>query len=79
MVAGIAYEYIRFTAKNMHSPIVRALITPSLMLQKLTTREPDDSMLEVAIASLSTVLAKEGVVVQEEVREREGQLSVVGG
>jgi uncharacterized protein YqhQ len=61
VIAGIAYEFLRWSAARYANPIVRTLITPSLMLQKLTTREPDDSMLEVAIASLKTVLVHEGV------------------
>lgn len=60
VIAGIAYEFLRWSAARYANPFVRALITPSLMLQKLTTREPDDSMLEVAIASLKTVLVHEG-------------------
>jgi uncharacterized protein YqhQ len=63
VIAGIAYEFLRWTAARYANPIVRAIITPSMMLQKLTTREPDDSMLEVAIASLKTVLSHEGVAV----------------
>lgn len=63
VIAGIAYEFLRWSAAHYANPFVRALITPSMMLQKLTTREPDDSMLEVAIASLNTVLSHEGVAV----------------
>ncbi len=69
VVAGIAYEFLRWSAARYANPIVRALITPSLLLQKLTTREPDDSMLEVAITSLKTVLVHEGVAIVEEVAE----------
>lgn len=66
VVAGIAYEFLKWSAARYANPLVRALITPSLMLQKLTTREPDDSMLEVAITSLKTVLVHEGVMAREE-------------
>jgi uncharacterized protein YqhQ len=69
VVAGIAYEFLKWSAARYGNPIVRALITPSLLLQKLTTREPDDSMLEVAITSLKTVLVHEGVMAREEVEE----------
>ena len=62
VVAGIAYEIIRFSAAHDQNPIMRALITPGLWLQKLTTREPDDSMLECAIAALEPVLAADGIV-----------------
>ncbi|MGH2545173.1 MAG: DUF1385 domain-containing protein, partial [Ardenticatenaceae bacterium] len=66
IIASIAYEFLRWSAARYANPIVRALITPSLMLQKLTTRQPDDSMLEVAIVSLRTVLVKEGVIPADE-------------
>ncbi len=51
VLAGIAYEYIRWTANHIKSPFVKALVKPNLALQSLTTREPDEKMLEVAIAS----------------------------
>src|SRR5574338_1290863 len=51
VLAGLAVEYIRWTANHLKNPLVRWLIKPSLALQHLTTREPDPSMLEVAIAS----------------------------
>ena len=59
VVAGISYEMIRFAGKNCDKPWVRRLITPGLLLQKLTTREPDDEMIEVAIASVKAVLPEE--------------------
>ena len=55
ILAGIAVEYIRWTANHLDSPFVRWLIRPNLALQGLTTREPDLSMLEVAIASFQTM------------------------
>lgn len=62
IVAGIAYEIIRFSASHDKNPVMRALITPGLLLQKLTTREPDDAMVECAIAALAPVLAADGRV-----------------
>jgi len=59
VIAGIAYEVLRFTGKHASNPIIRAIIAPNLALQKLTTREPDDAMLEVAITALKTVLEGE--------------------
>jgi uncharacterized protein YqhQ len=59
VVAGIGYEILRFTAAHVNNPLIRVLIAPNLALQRLTTREPDDSMLEVAIAALERVLASE--------------------
>ncbi|NJC95579.1 MAG: DUF1385 domain-containing protein [Anaerolineae bacterium] len=55
VIAGIAVEYIRWTANHLDSPFVRLLIKPNLALQSLTTREPDTSMLEVAIQSFKTM------------------------
>ncbi len=59
VISGIAYEVLRFTGKHASHPLVRALITPNLALQRLTTREPDDAMLEVALVSLKAVLEGE--------------------
>ncbi|MBN1246383.1 MAG: DUF1385 domain-containing protein [Anaerolineae bacterium] len=59
VIAGISYEILRFTARNLDNGIIRALIAPNLALQNLTTREPDDAMLEVAIRSLQVVLSGE--------------------
>ena len=55
VVAGISYEMIKFAGKSKNS-CVMMLTKPGLWLQKVTTREPDDSQLEVAIASLKAVL-----------------------
>ncbi len=59
VVAGIAYEYIKLTNRFQQSPIVRVVAAPNLALQSLTTREPDRSMLEVAIIALKRVLEME--------------------
>ncbi len=57
VLAGIAYELIRLGAANYRFRVVRWLLAPSLALQGLTTLEPDDSMIECAIASLQRVVA----------------------
>ncbi|MFC2028567.1 DUF1385 domain-containing protein [Chloroflexota bacterium] len=59
VVAGIAYEYIRWTAAHMDSRLVCALIKPNMALQNLTTREPDLEMIEVAIAAFKTMKKEE--------------------
>ena len=59
VVAGLAYEMIKFSCRHGDWAWVRALVAPGLWLQKLTTREPDDSQLEVAIAALKAVLPRE--------------------
>jgi uncharacterized protein YqhQ len=56
VVAGIAYEIIHFTGKHDKNPICRSVSGPGLWMQRFTTREPDDGMLEVAIAAVVAVL-----------------------
>lgn len=62
VLAGVALEYIRWTANHLDHAIVRWLIKPNLALQSLTTREPDASMLEVAIASFRSMRQAEEAV-----------------
>ena len=58
-VAGLAYEFIKMCACRMENPVFRAMVWPGMILQKLTTREPTDEQLEVALASLKQVLRLE--------------------
>jgi uncharacterized protein YqhQ len=69
VIAGIAYEYIRFTARHMDNRLVRWAIIPNLALQHLTTRQPDLTMIEVAIAAFKRVLISEDIPVQGPVIE----------
>jgi uncharacterized protein YqhQ len=59
VLAMISYEYIRLTARYRKSFWVKILIAPNLALQRLTTREPDRGMLEVAIAAFQAMKADE--------------------
>jgi uncharacterized protein YqhQ len=59
IVAGIAFEFIMWSARHQDSALVRVLVWPGLQMQKLTTREPSDDMVEVAMASLKKVLSME--------------------
>lgn len=59
VIAGLAYEYMRWTANHLNHPIVAAMVRPNLALQRLTTREPDESMLEVALTAFETMYARE--------------------
>jgi len=59
VIAGLSYEVIKWAGKNRRKRWVRAVMWPGLMLQNLTTREPDEDQLAVAIASLKAVLARE--------------------
>jgi len=60
VVAGVAYEYIKFTNRYRDHALIRAMAAPNLALQRLTTREPEPAMLEVSIAALQRVLEAEG-------------------
>jgi len=59
ILAGIAYEYIRWTANHLESGFVKLIVKPNLALQRLTTREPDLEMLEVSIAAFNAMRAGE--------------------
>jgi uncharacterized protein YqhQ len=59
LVAGIAFEFIMWSARHQSNSVVKVVIWPGLQLQKLTTREPNDDQVEVAMASLKKVLARE--------------------
>lgn len=52
VLAGISYELMRLGAEWFDRPAVRVLMAPALLLQRITTREPDDRMIEVAVAAL---------------------------
>jgi uncharacterized protein YqhQ len=59
LIAGLSYEVIKWAGKNRRKRWVRAVMWPGLMLQNLTTREPDHEQLAVAIAALQRVLESE--------------------
>jgi uncharacterized protein YqhQ len=60
LIAGIAYELIRFAGKHAHNRALMILLAPGLWLQRLTTREPELDQLEVSIRALREVLDREG-------------------
>src|SRR5687767_14707743 len=59
IIAGFAYEALRLGARFSGSLVMRTLMAPGIWLQKITTQEPDDSQIEVAIASFGEVLRRE--------------------
>jgi uncharacterized protein YqhQ len=59
VIAGLSYEFIRYTGKHMDNTFVRTVAAPGLWLQKITTREPSDDQIEVAIAALKEALRME--------------------
>lgn len=60
LIAGLAYELIRFAGKHSSNPVLMTLLAPGLWLQRLTTREPSLDQLEVSIRALKEVLQLEG-------------------
>ncbi|HEV7426226.1 MAG TPA: DUF1385 domain-containing protein [Thermoanaerobaculia bacterium] len=56
LIAGLAYEVIRFSARHLGNPVCRLLTRPGMLLQKITTNEPDDLQLAVAITALKEAL-----------------------
>jgi uncharacterized protein YqhQ len=61
VLAGVAYEYTRWTAAHLLNPVVRTLVRPNLALQRLTTRKPSLDMLEVAIAAFQAMRTHEAL------------------
>jgi len=62
LIAGIAYEYLRWTANHLKYPVVQWLIKPNLALQRLTTREPSLDILEVGISAFKAMREEEGSI-----------------
>jgi len=73
LIAGLSYEVIKWAGKNRRKRWVRGVMWPGLMLQNLTTREPDEEQLAVAIAALEKVLAEES----PEAAAEEQQIEIV--
>ena len=66
LVAGLAYEItVKWAGNHAENPVVRVLLWPGLQMQRLTTREPSDDMIEVAVAAMQPIIDREE-------REREG-------
>jgi uncharacterized protein YqhQ len=65
VIAGISYELIKFEAAYSQNRLVHYLLLPGLWLQALTTRQPDDSQLEVAIAAMEKALETDGAIPAE--------------
>lgn len=68
VIAGLAYEYMRWTANNLNHPVVALLVRPNLALQRLTTREPDIEMLEVSLAAFQAMYERETQLVESDIR-----------
>jgi uncharacterized protein YqhQ len=59
LIAGLGYEFIKYSAKNSENRLIKGLMLPGLWLQRLTTREPSDDQIEVAIKALQEAVAME--------------------
>jgi uncharacterized protein YqhQ len=68
VIAGIAYEVIRFAGRYPQNPVLRTILAPGLWLQRLTTRQPSLDQIEVSIRALREVLRLEGRLTPEERR-----------
>jgi len=66
VIAGLAYELIRFAGKHSQNRVVMTLLAPGMWLQRLTTREPTLEQVEVSIRALKEVLRLEGPITEEE-------------
>jgi uncharacterized protein YqhQ len=64
IVAGLSYEVLRLTARKRAAPIFAALVAPGLALQRITTQEPTDDMLQVAIVALEEALREDGLLAE---------------
>jgi uncharacterized protein YqhQ len=71
VIASLSYEVIYFSSRHINNGLVRVLISPGLWLQSLTTREPDDSQIEVALAAMKKVVEIEEAKQPEETGEVE--------
>lgn len=76
-VAGISYEIIKFAGKHAGNPMCKALSFPGMMLQKLTTKEPDEAQLEVALASIKAVLFLEEKYQLKDAKEKVFELEEI--
>ncbi len=76
VIAGLAYEVIRFAGKHQSSQVLMTILAPGLWLQRLTTREPTDDQVEVSIRALRRVMEHEESETEDE-RRREARVEVM--
>ena len=65
VIVAVSYEVLRWGARHRSHPVVRSIFMPGIWLQSITTRQPDDSMIEVAIVSLQEALRADGEAIPE--------------
>lgn len=71
VIAGVAYEFLKFTALHFSNPLVRCVAAPGLVLQRMTTREPDESQIEVGMVALKEVIRLDALE-EETAKVRDG-------
>src|SRR5918995_5000024 len=69
VIAGLAYEVIRYAGKNQDKRLLMTMLAPGMWLQRLTTREPTDDQVEVSIRALERVLERDKAETPEEIQE----------
>lgn len=74
LIAGLSYEFVKFSSKKMNNPYVRMMAAPGLWLQRLTTGLPSHDQLEVAIKALKEVLSMDPKIQEK----RESETGVIG-
>ncbi|MCJ7520711.1 MAG: DUF1385 domain-containing protein [Dehalococcoidia bacterium] len=79
LIGAFSYELIKFNADHMKNRLVRFVLIPGLALQSMTTREPDDSQIEVAVSALKRVLADDVESLGETAEETAPVTGVTGG
>ena len=65
VIAAVSYELLRFGARNRTNPLVRAVFMPGIWLQMITTRQPDEDQIEVAIVAMREALVADGETIPE--------------
>jgi uncharacterized protein YqhQ len=60
VIAAVSYELLRFGARHRANALVRVFFEPGIWVQKITTKQPTDEMIEVAIVSMEQALAADG-------------------
>jgi uncharacterized protein YqhQ len=61
LIAGVAYELLKLSAKFKNNPLIKFVVLPGILLQTITTKEPNSKQIEVAITALNAVLVKEKI------------------
>ncbi|MDX9950220.1 MAG: DUF1385 domain-containing protein, partial [Candidatus Syntrophosphaera sp.] len=56
LVSGVSYEILKFSGKNLKHPVVKILTVPGMALQRITTQQPDDLMVETALVAMKAAL-----------------------